>query len=83
MIGGDADGFDKANAEFAANDGRWNQSATRNGNNCVPIAVHAGDPPGEGAGIAVELVPGNGKGFIWQGHRNAPWNDPEFVLRTF
>ncbi len=36
------------------------------------VFVKAGEAPGKRAGIAMELVPGNGKGFIGEGHRTAP-----------
>src|SRR5690606_22464687 len=78
VIGSDADGFDDADAELARDDGCRHQPAAGYADHRLPASVDSRQPPGERPGIAVELVPRNGKGFFGKRHRvhSGLWNAP-------
>ena len=68
MAGGDADRVDQADVQLAGNDRRRHEAAAGDTDDCPELFVETGKTPGKSAGIAVELVPGDGKGFIGKGH---------------
>ncbi|MCY1307596.1 hypothetical protein D9M70_575300 [compost metagenome] len=72
MIGGDADGFDHPDVEFAGNDGGRHQAAAGDTDHGAPFLAVVGKAPRKRARVTVELVPGDRKGFIGQRHQWAP-----------
>jgi hypothetical protein len=64
VVARDAHRLDQPDAELARHDRRRHQAAARHADDGLE-RPGAGEPPGQRAGIAVELVPSDRKGFLW------------------
>ncbi len=59
LIGDNADAFDQAKIQLTSDDRRWDQAAPADRDNAGERAMFH-QAPGQGTGVAVQLIPGDG-----------------------